>query len=498
MPEDPEEDCPPGTAFSADLKGCVPDDSECPTGLFMTDNKTCEPDQNRQLPCLPGYYFNDDVNCCMPIPRDNYGCEEGYYFNMLKKMCLPIDDNGCGYGTTYLGYGICGEDPDQPDSNGDGEGEWPPGLVAAAGNQCDPGEDTYDDENPAPGTLLRSGDVIGPNGLIVLTNDPGQPDCPEGYYPDAYSQRCIQYGGDGCPQGYYMDPEYGRCRPISGPNSPCPIGFIYHFRYDCCVPGPGLDSALCPEDEVPPEQTGTPNGQQTAGTPGAAPYPGGVTPLSGSLFNIQTGWCEDDDPTRTPGEPEDCPPTTYATNLGNCNPYPDGGTQDGGELTPEELKKLQADCPPEYWNPNTNTCDVPQPDCLQGQYFDEALGYCVPLLEDCCEIGQTYVAEQKECLPDVTKPRDGECPDGYELINGICWLIGIQEGGTDCWTFTRSFPTCIGGCEIGYERDPVTGRCNPAPGEPGSPCAGIVCSNYNSKTCPTNCCTIDAASGRCF
>ena len=486
VPDDPEEDCPPMTTFSANLGGCQPDDGECPPGYFLTENRVCEPDQNRGDECPPGYYFNDDINCCEPIPPDNFGCPDGYYWHEKYEKCVPINDDNCGFNMTYNGYGECEQNPDTPGPDEPPEGDCPPGLYLAALNTCDP----HEEEGTGPDNGLRPGDRIGPDGLITPELGPAQPDCPEGYYYHEKYQRCIERDEDGCPEGYYFDTGTEQCLPTNGPSSPCPTGYVYDPKTECCVPQPGMDSTRCPEDEKT--------------VPGIHTLTAGMQPFTGTNFDPDSGECEDDDSTRKPGEPEDCPPGMLTTNIGTCDQYPPdetGQTPDPDE-DPEETKRRQADCPKEFWNPNTNTCDVPEPECGQNEYFNRRLGYCVPLQDDCCEIGQDYSANLKECVDVTTKPRDGECPDGFELINGLCWLIGRTEGqGARCWTIIRNTPRCVGRCEVGLYYNEKTGRCEepqepvqpaPEPEQPTDPCAGVVCSPNN---CDPNCCVKDPAGG---
>jgi hypothetical protein len=199
-----------------------------------------------------------------------------------------------------------------------------------------------------------------------------------------------------------------------------------------------------------------------------------------------------------------CPPTTFAMNNGNCGQYPDSQM---GELPgePDETAGAQtalAQCPEEYWNAETQTCDVPLPECGENEYFDTRKGFCVPLQDDCCELGQDYSAYYKECVDIVTKPRDGECPNGFELIGDLCWLIDRTEGkGGMCWTITRNTPRCVGPCEVGLIYNELTGRCDEPyvpeePKEPSDPCAGVKCSSYSYKNCPSNCCKlVEVSSG---
>ena len=170
-----------------------------------------------------------------------------------------------------------------------------------------------------------------------------------------------------------------------------------------------------------------------------------------------SGECEDDG---AHGDGMPCPPATFAAAVGTCDQYPPDG-----EIFP------------------------PDP-CLVNKYFDRQLGFCVPLQDDCCPIGQDYSPLTGECEDVVTKPRDGECPNGFELIDGLCWLIGRTEGkGGACWTITRRTPKCVGPCEVGLIYNEITGRCEEPP-EPEDPCKNVNCSSYSSNNCPSNCCKL--------
>lgn len=466
VPKDPEEDCLPTTTFNPSLEGCTPDDGECPEGYFLTDRRTCEPDENNNGNCPPGYYFNTDINCCEPIPPDNFGCPDGYYWHTKYERCVMIDDYNCGFGMTYNGYGECDQNPYTPGPNDPPQGECPPGMVAAAGNMCDPDSAGGTPANPLPGTGLRTGDLQLPGGLIVSALGPTAPECPDGYYYHERYERCVERDPNDCPRGYFYDTGLEKCVPTNGPNSPCPIGFVYNPRTECCTPEPGMDSTRCPGDPETP--IGTPDLSQ------------GFTPFQTSGFNPESGECEK---VGQNGDGVPCPPATFVTALGNCDQYPPDNTVGTPDLA--QLSLMQANCPEEYWDEEAQDCHPPDP-CLENEYFDRQLGYCVPLQDDCCPIGQDYSPEYEECVDVVTKPRDGECPNGFELIDGLCWLIGRTEGrGGKCWTITRNTPQCIGPCEVGKIYNETTGKCE----EPVDPCADVNCSAYTSRgTCPTNCC----------
>jgi len=468
LPNDAEEDCPPGTTYMANFNGCKPDDGECPQGFALTAGGICEPVQNLNDDCPPGYWLNPAVNCCEAIPQDNFGCEDGYSWDAKYEKCVPLDDFGCPPGTTYDGYGRCGQNPDQPGPEDPAQGDCPPGTSLAALNTC--GRDDDDINQPEQGTLLRTNDLTAASGLANL------PDCPQGYVYDPRTERCVELDENGCEPGYFFDEELKRCRPTNGPNSPCPIGYAYNPRTACCTPQPGMDGTRCAEDigtlRVPPDPCLT------------------CMPFANTSFDPNSGECGEADRTREPGQPEDCPPGTLAANFGGCDQMPDVDNSPTDD--PEVLEARIAECPKEYWNPNTDTCDYPEPDCGQNMYFDERLGFCVRLQHDCCEIGQDFSALYERCVDVTTEARGENCPEGYELINGLCWLTDRTEGQGLCWTITRNTPQCVGPCDVGYEYDPATGRCiDPSgkepdqPAQPTDPCAGVVCSPNN---CPQECC----------
>lgn len=439
VPDPTQPACPDGTQYSERLKGCVPADEDCPKGYLLSPAGLCEPDEATD-PCLPGYYFNTAINCCAPIELDNYGCEDGYYWNARYEKCVPIDAYNCPFGTTYNGYGECVQDPLTPAPDDPAYGECPPGMTVAAANSCDPaGGVPPDDDMPRPG------DATTPNGEVILatTGLNGAP-CAEGYYYDAKFEACVQRDANGCPSGYFFDTGLAQCVPTNGPTSPCPIGFVYNARTECCTPEPGMDSTRCPEDEQL--------------TPGTIDLTQGMTPFAASNFDPNSGACSNDG--QNGGGTNECPPTTFAAAVGTCDQYPEDGET------------------------------VPPDPCKETEYFDRLLGYCVPLMPDCCPIGQDYAAAFGGCVDVATKPRDGECPEGFELIDGLCWLLGRTEGqGGMCWTITRNTPQCIGPCEVGLIYNEVTGRCE-EPVQPEDPCADVNCAGYgtNDKGCNADSC----------
>jgi hypothetical protein len=508
-PTDQQEDCPEATTFSANLQGCQPDEEDCPNGYYLTALQTCEPDQNRQDDCPAGYYYNEQIGCCESVPADNYGCAENYYYNVNYQRCVPVDDNNCAYGTTYNGYGQCVQDPDMPGPNDQTEDDCPPGLLVTAANACDNPQEGSSEENPAPGTLLRSGDQL-TSSLQINPATEDQGDCPEGYVYSANTGNCIQRDPNNCPLGYSYDQELRRCRPTNGPGSTCPQGYVFNENLNCCIPQPGTDGTRCSDDEVSLQTANDLTGQaltadqdgiRTAGTPA-----GQLVPFANTHFDILTGLCIDGTSTQDGGQ-NPCPPGTFSANLATCNQYPEDENQlPSITQDTEEINRQQAGCPSQYWNPNTNTCDYPELECAENEYFDRQVGYCVPIRPDCCEAGQDYSDVYESCVPVFINPRDGECQQGYELLDNLCWLIGRTEGQGQCWTFNINTPRCNGPCEIGLIYNELTGRCDEPqqpeepqePQQPTNPCDNVSCGRYNSpNTCPSNCCTWNARLQQC-
>jgi len=440
--------CPDGTQFDERQKGCVPLAEDCPKGYIFNDAGICEPDEDTDV-CLPGYYYNTAINCCAPIELDNYGCSVGYYWNAIYEKCVPINAYNCPFGTNYNGYGECVQDPLTPAPDDPAYGDCPPGMTAASANTCNPVEMPPQDDG-----MPRPGDAATPDGEIVLatTGLTGAP-CVQGYYYDAKYETCVQRDENGCPRGYFFDSGSEKCVPTNGPTSPCPIGYVYNARTECCTPEPGMDSTRCPED------------QQIS--PDSFDMTQGITPFAASSFDPNSGECSGDGQQDSPTTA--CPPATFAAEVGTCDQYPEDG-----EIVP------------------------PEP-CKENEYYDRQLGYCVPLMPDCCPIGQDYSPATGACVDVVTKPRNGECSNGFELINDLCWLIGRTEGqGGMCWTITRNTPQCVGPCEVGKIYNEATGRCEEPP-EPEDPCADVNCSGirYDSECNANPCCSYDYGNKRC-
>ena len=436
--------CPAGTRFEERMQGCVPTQEDCPQGYLLTESGICEPGAEIIGMCLPGYFYNTAINCCEPAERGNFGCPQNYYWNASYGRCIPMDAYNCPLGTAYNGYGECDVEPFTAAPDAAPQGECPPGMLTAAANSCEPADMGDEGGEGAP----RPGDLTTPDGQILpASTSLSAPQCPSGYYYDAKYESCVQRDENGCPSGYYYDTGLAQCVPTNGPSSPCPVGFVYNARTECCTPEPGTDGTNCPND--------------TATAPGTLNMTQGYTPFAAANFDPQTGACVGDG--QGTEATANCPPATYAAAVGTCDQYPADG-----ETIPSDL-------------------------CREWEYFDPQLGYCVPLMADCCPIGQDYSAISGECMDVLTKPRDGECSDGFELIDGLCWLIGRTEGtGGMCWTITRNTPKCYGPCEVGLIYNALTGRCE-KPAEPEDPCEDVNCAGLSYEQCNANnnCCAWD-------
>jgi iron(II)-dependent oxidoreductase len=499
-PED-EDACPEGTKFNTNTGGCEPQEQECPEGYYLSKDNTCEPEQNREGLCPPGYYYNRKTECCQPLTGDNFGCEDGFYFNAKYQKCLPIDGYNCGYGMLYNGYDACLESPymmEDPEPPPDGQ--CPPDLLTAlAANTCEYPPDGYTETHPDPNRITRPGDLLDPNGRIIPRTNPNQPeDCgPNGLYLAAL-QNCFEPDENGCPPNYYWHEKYQRCVPTNGPGSGCPPGYYYHPKLECCVPAPGRQGTNCLNAEV------AIIGDTGAQLPGAAGQDG-TTPLEAdgsgggnvaaagqyaiTHFDPQQGVC-DDDTTRNDEQP-DCPPGYFTHNNPNCTYFDDLEETQGSPDGQPEGGFTANNCPPGYWDEKREECTYEQPECEPYEYFDYRLGYCVPLQDDCCPIGYDFSQNLKRCVPvefNSGKHKPGEpCPEGYEDVQGRCLLIGRTEGRGLCWTISVNVPQCIGRCKIGYKWNEKTGRCE----KPVDPCANVNCGSYGQQNCPSNCCTWD-------
>ena len=503
-PED-ENACPDSTKFNANTGGCEPEEEkECPEGYYLSKKNTCEPEQNREGLCPPGYFYNRKTECCQPLKGDNFGCTEGYYFDKKYQLCLPLDGNNCGYGSVYNGYDSCLKKPYQPELETPPEGQCPPNLLTSlTPNTCDPTSDYYNEGKPDPSRITRPGDLLDPSGRIITHEDPNHPaNCgPNGQYLAALNN-CFETDENGCPPNYYWHEKYQRCVPTNGPGSPCPPNYIFNAKLQCCVPTPGHEGARCLNTE--PTIIGD-SGAQLPGAPGQPLEANGsgvgnvaaVGQYAITIFDPQQG-ISDEDTTRDGGQPV-CPPSYFSANTGNCTYSEDLETGEGRPNGEPPGGFTANTCPPGYWDEKNNKCSYTPPQCEPYEYFSYRLGYCVPLQDDCCPIGQDFTQNFKRCMPvrqHERERKEGEpCAEGYESVQGKCLLIGRTEGQGMCWTIIVNVPVCVGRCKVGYVYNENTGRCEKPseekPSEPSDQCANINCAGYtDSEECERhyNCC----------
>ncbi len=485
-----EGSCPPGTTFSANMQGCTPDDgSNCPDQYFMTNLGTCEPDNNNNGDFCPiGYYYNRMIGCCSPLRGDNYGCPENFTYNLRTQNCIPNNYDGCPYGYFFDPYMGCvpnnGNTPDGGSTNPDPnnyEGDCPPGTALVATNQCGPTGDNPDNPYNTPNGDCQQGEYRDQNGDCVPYND-GQGDCPPGTATSAYTPNCTQTDDNGCRQGYFYNPSTQQCEPTNGPGSPCPNGYAFNFRMNCCTPRPGNDGSECPDGstdgqtgdqtgtQVPgtaatqsptesPTGAGTPNDGQNGGQGSTAPYPGAVT---GGDYNPFTGNCD-------PVDTGDCPPGYHYNDQRVCVP---DDTTDG--VNP---------CPPGY-HPDTQgqfaTAGPAQVVCVPDVTEDD-YGNCPPGVAtaaytpgcpaddpgDCPPDGQSatfaYDSSTNNCVPTSDGNPQDNCPPGtyFDYTLGFC--VARTD---DC-------------CHEGYYYDTQLGFCVPL--QPGPDVPGT---NPNGENCP--------------
>ena len=464
-----DQSCPPGTKMNRDAGGCVPD-KNCPDGYVLTDKKTCEPEQNDRKLCPAGYYFNKTAQCCQPIRGNNYNCDANHYFDPNYKRCMPMDGNGCGFNSVFDGYnrclGIPYNDPQTP-----GEGQCPGNLAFVAANTCNTPPNGYNDDKPDPLRIVRTGDTLLANSLVNTdTGSNNSNNCGQGAAFVAAFNNCVNRDGNQCPYGYYFSENLKRCIPDNGPGSGCPQGTTYQPRLGCCVPTPGYDGSRCPQDK------------QTATVVGVDSDP--LKIFAVTVYDPQQDAC--DPGTTQDGQTPQCPPGYPTTNNQPCT-FNQGTALFMMNANGNQPPTYDAiNCPPGYWDQQKQTCNYQPPQCGANEYFDYYLGFCVHLQPNCCQLGQSFSALLKRCAPDEylgEPPKDGKtCPDGYEMVNGQCLLIGRSQGG-QCWTFSVTVPTCVGPCRVGTTYNPVTGQCE-KPQQ--NACASVVCS---VKYCPSNCCT---------
>ena len=469
--------CPPGTKWNPNLGGCVPD-KDCPDGYVLTEKKTCEPKQNDRKLCPAGYYFDKTVQCCQPIRGNNYNCDENHYLDPNYNRCMPIDGNGCGFNFISDCYGRCLRNPYQ-DPQSPGDGQCPGNLTFAAADTCNTPPNGYNNDQPDPLKLRRPGDTLQADGLVITEPDPNNPNnCGQGATFVAAFDNCVNRDGNQCPYGYFFSENLKRCIPDNGPGSGCPQGTTYQPRLGCCVPTPGYDGSRCPQDQ----QTATAAGVDTSDP---------LQVFSLSIYDPQQGAC---DPGATQdGQTPQCPPGYFSTNNQPCT-FDQGAAAFMMMANGNQPPTYDAiNCPPGYWDQQKQTCNYQPPQCGTNEYFDFYLGFCVHLLPNCCQLGQSYSALLKRCAPDLylgEPPKDGSpCVDGYEIYDGQCMLIGRSQGD-QCVTIRVNVPTCFGPCKVGLTYNKATGQCE-------KPCANVSCGGYSPGNCPSNCCMVDRKNNAC-
>lgn len=359
---DREDSCPAGTVYDKRDGGCVPTGAECPPGWVLNENKVCVPKKNDHQLCPRGYYYDRKARCCLPVKSDNFGCDEYSYFDFTNKVCLPIDGNGCGVNQVYDKLGRC------------------VGLTGEDGK-------ILPEDKPAPGKVMRSGDLLVPGNLVIDDPKNNDPDCGADATFFAAINNCVKRDENGCPYGYHFDQKLQYCIPDDGPGSTCPLGYRYNERLGCCVPLPGFNGARCPEDEKL-----------------AADLAAGDLTFANTLYDPGEGLCvpaaarDKATPTPVPGAGKtECSQTEYFDKeLGYCVP-------------------LSQDC------------------CPQGYGLSCILNKCMPFYQD-LEIHFN----------------EGECDEGYELVKSWCVLTGCPQEGAACATIIKNVPECVGGCEVGY------------------------------------------------
>lgn len=505
-------DCPEGTSYNANLGGCVPDDGECPPRFVLAANQTCIPDTNDGNGiCPPGYYFNQRINCCAPIPNNNYDCPPSTFYNANLQRCLPTDQNGCPYGTIYDPLQGCVRDPNsgpdytRPDVNFPDNENCPPGTYALQVTDtvtvCVP--EGQNGPTTAGTPDCYQGYHMDNSGACVPDEPPdiGEPDCGPNQYATTAGVPCNQTDDNGCRQGYHWDGK--RCVPNTGTGSPCPIGYSYSARLQCCLPNPGNDGSTCPEDEGQTGQqtpgTTNPNGNQTPAGVAPGPYDG-VSSFAATGFNPNSGLCDPvgDNPC-SPGyhlnENKACVPDTPSEGGDDCPPgttaAPTTAFVTPGTCIPDNNN---SNCPQgTYRDTSTGACiptngpNDPVGQCGPNQYFDRELGYCVRRNDDCCRQGYFFDKKLGYCVPLEPGPRDPnqpQCPLYYRWNGQMC-VPPNDLTQPECWSVSGRTPTCDGPCLYPLVWNRQTGECyDPnAPQEPSTPSFSCRKTYLDEKNC---------------
>ena len=455
--------CPPGTTYQADPKGCIPTDPElgCPYGYILTDEETCIPDFIQLFMCMLGWWFDDELGCCEPF--ENPCVDTTTYFDTRVEDCLPQNPGGCPRCTYFDTLYGCIPIPDCDPGGQEGGDDQTNGVAFAANLDCFPND-------------------VGPDGEC---NPPPGGECGEDYVP-------------------ITDPVSGEiiCVPFYGPGSDCPPGYATDPRTFCCVPlrDPCIDL------EATTRLAGYTSGEENQQPPEITGFSGFMT--VDENFNPYGGDCEEQD--GQDGE-DGCPPGTVPSEYG-CTDEQGGGTAPNCPegCIPGTQDYWNCYCPPgiasncptddECWelDETQNICRFLCGDGQQNgssfspcnqyeQVWIPELQLCFPLGDDCCASGYDWSAYFGECVPIVQNfgqmPAGTACADGYELVDGLCLLIGRRNPEECCWTTTVNFPLCIGGCEVGYTM--VGGRCVKP-----DPCATATCGYTTEPECNNDKCCI--------
>jgi hypothetical protein len=182
---------------------------------------------------------------------------------------------------------------------------------------------------------------------------------------------------------------------------------------------------------------------------------------SGSLPNPTEGQC--------------APNFYYHPHYRCCLPYPEGA--DLGN-----------------YNPSTGQC-VDVQECPGNHMLDQDTNCCVPKSQDCCDFGQYWNSNVKECVTWYLDAPEGEEPcTMWEEWNGSeCVPIGIEMDQPVCETATLTAPDCSTDCPPNSTLNPETGKCICACGfvlNDNGVCAKKPCNSFDGKnSCLKNCCS---------
>lgn len=410
-------------------------DGYCPDG-FVWDSV--------QMMCIgQGISVNE-----IPPGTENY-CLEGYYFNTGLQCCLPGTDisGACPPGSYY--------DPLKLSCVQGTVGQCPQGCI------YDPYKGCICMKQPIDGPEIADEPAVTcPPGMVYVegqgcVTEPKLSMCKEGYYE--VGGTCYPLPENGCQPGTYKDPVTGQCLPVTGPLSGCPQGYMMDPKTLCCTPIPGMDNTLCPGDD----------GQ--------------------SYWDPAQGNCD-------PPEGLQCPPYMHANPNNPQQCVPNYECPEGTGPTPNNPDGCFPpgggnNCPPGYVFNTTGQGCVPDygVQCGDTQYYDPVIGLCRDLTDDCCGVGYYYNEQYKLCLPF---PLSDECPPGYFFKDPEC--LPYAKEVTFCTSVVAQVPQCQTECPPGTHWSVNQQACLK-----DNQCAGVVCSQYDPKVCPLNCCRIADVANIC-